>query len=153
MKNKRFVRPFLLSLSCAVFLSACTPVIAQRGNMLEDYQLQQVKAGENTPSDIIRLLGSPTTKDPFDDNVWYYIGQETAKRGILDPEVTKERIVVVQFDPDGYVHRIGDMVDGHISVPISRDKTPTYGNDLTVIQQLLGNIGKFNPQEGTESGR
>jgi outer membrane protein assembly factor BamE (lipoprotein component of BamABCDE complex) len=150
MKNKSFVKPLLIGLSLTA-LAACTPITAQRGNMLEDYQLQEVKAGENTRSDIIRLLGSPTTKDPFHDDVWYYIGQETEKRGILDPEVVKERIVVVQFDPDGYVGRVADVVDGHIEVPVSRDSTPTYGNDLTVIQQLLGNIGKFNPQE--DSGK
>jgi len=145
-------RTLALSLLAATILSACAPQMAQRGNMLENYQLEEVKAGEHTRSDILRILGSPTTKDPFQDDVWYYIGQETAKHGILDPEVVKERIVIVQYDPDGYVGRIADVVDGRIDVPITRDKTPTYGNDLTVIQQLLGNLGKFNPQEAAGAG-
>lgn len=149
-------RKLILSLMAAAALStpmaACAPQMAQRGNMLENYQLEEVKAGEHTRSDIMRILGSPTTKDPFQDDVWYYIGQETAKRGILDPEVVKERIVIVQYDPDGYVGRIADVVDGRIDVPITRNKTPTYGNDLTFFQQLLGNLGKFNPQEATGAG-
>lgn len=147
MKNKIYHKS-LLAILVSATIAACSPTVAQRGNMLENYQLTEVKAGEHTRSDILKILGSPTTKDPFQDDVWYYIGQETEKRGILDPEVVKERIVVVQFDPDGFVGRVADVVDGRIDVPISRDKTPTYGNDLTVIQQLLGNLGKFNPQEG-----
>lgn len=146
--NSTIYNKGLLILLVGVCLAACTPVSAQRGNMLENYQLQEVKAGEHTRSDILRILGSPTTKDPFQDDVWYYIGQDTEKRGVLDSKVVKERIVIVQYDPDGYVGRIADVVDGRIEVPITRDKTPTYGNDLTIMQQLLGNIGKFNPQEG-----
>lgn len=146
MYKTDFTKLLLTAVACGA-MASCTPMTAQRGSMLENYQLEEVKAGEHTRSDILRVLGSPTTKDPFHDDIWYYIGQETAKRGILDPEVTKERIVIVQFDPDGYVGRIADVVDGRIDVPIARDSTPTYGNDLTFFQQLLGNLGKFNPQE------
>ena len=91
---------FLITAS-ATIISACTPVVAQRGNMLEDYQVSEVVTGESKRSDVLRTLGSPTTKSTFDQNVWYYIGHETEKRGIFDPKVTKERIFLVAFDEEG----------------------------------------------------
>ncbi len=130
-------------------VAACSPVTAQRGNMLEDYQISEVKVGESTQSDVLRLIGSPTTQSTFNNNVWYYIGQETQKRGILDDEVVKERIIMVAFDDKGIVREVREETGKRMNdIPYARAKTPTHGNDLTFTQQLLGNLGRFNaPQQ------
>jgi outer membrane protein assembly factor BamE (lipoprotein component of BamABCDE complex) len=139
--------------ACAiVFLSACTPTVAQHGNMLKKEQIAKIEPGVHTRSDVLRILGSPTTQSPFNDNVWYYIGQETEKRGILDPEVTQEEIYVVAFDENETVKTINLADQGRVDVPIERAKTPTHGNDMTVMQQFLGNLGRFNPQENKKPG-
>ncbi len=128
--------------------AACTPTMANRGNLLEDHQLQQIKTGEHTRNDVLKVLGSPTTVAPFDENTWYYIGQETEKRGILDPEILKERVVVVTFSPeDGKVAKVADASKGREDIPVSRESTPTHGQQNSLAQQLLGNLGRFNPQE------
>lgn len=143
MKNK-LILTLLFSLT---LLGACTPTINQRGNLLENYQIDQVVPGVHTKSDALRILGSPTAKSTFDENTWYYIGQETEKHGILDPQITAERIVIVEFDKDGVVQGIGDADAHRLDIPFERSKTPTHGNEMTVMQQLLGNLGRFNPQE------
>lgn len=137
---------FLIS-ACLLALStsACSPTVAQRGNMVEDFQLAQVVPYESTRSDVLRNMGSPTTKSTFDESVWYYIGQETEKRGILDPEVTEERIVLVAFNEEGFVEVVKDVDRERMNIPYARDKTPTHGNETTMMQQFLGNLGKFNP--------
>jgi outer membrane protein assembly factor BamE (lipoprotein component of BamABCDE complex) len=144
MKNRMRKVLLLTAAGTALLTGACTPTVAQRGNMLEDYQMKQVITGIHTRSDVLRLLGSPTTQAPFNDNVWYYIGQETEKHGILDPEVTKERIVAVVFDDEGIVSQVKELDPDRIAIPIERSKTPTHGHDITFMQQLLGNLGKFN---------
>lgn len=136
----------LLAFGACLLLGACTPTVAQHGNMLEDYQIEQIVTGVHTKSDVLRILGSPTTQAPFSDDIWYYIGQETEKRGILDPEVKQERIVIVAFDENGAVETINEASGDRIDIPVARDKTPTHGNDVTFMQQMLGNLGKFNPQ-------
>ncbi len=136
----------MVSLSLlALGTAACSPTVAQRGNLLEDYQLAEIKVNESTRSDVLRSVGSPTTQSTFDPDVWYYIGQEMEKRGILDPEVVKERIVLVAFNDDGYVEAIQDIDRERLNVPYSKDQTQTRGNEVTVMQQFLGNLGKFNP--------
>lgn len=128
-----------------LLLAACAPTVAERGHMVDNAQLQQIMPGTQTKSDVLRILGSPTTESPFDGNIWYYIGQKTEKHGILDPKVVKEKIVTVTFDSDGTVRDISDRSDKpRIDVPVERAETPTKGNDFTFMQQLLGNVGRFN---------
>ncbi|MCB1721348.1 MAG: outer membrane protein assembly factor BamE [Rhodospirillales bacterium] len=138
----------LLLCSALALVNACTPMIAQRGNMVEDFQVQQIVALESTRSDVLNNLGSPTSKSTFNPNVWYYIGQKTEKRGILDPKVIEERIILVAFNEEGFVEAIQDIDRERMNIPYVREKTPTHGNETTVMQQFLGNLGKFNPQTG-----
>lgn len=127
--------------------SACTPMVANRGNLLEDYQMKEIQPGVDSRDEVVRKLGSPTTIAPFDDNTWYYLGQKTSKSGILDAKVTAERIVVVTFNAqDGLVDRVVERRDGREDIPLVQRKTPTTGNEFTVLQQMLGNLGKFNKE-------
>ena len=149
-------RKLLLLLTvCTAFagLNACTPTVANRGNLVSDDQIGEVISGFHTRTDVLRYMGSPTTIAPFDENVWYYIGQETAKKGILDPKVVDERVVQVRFDDEGTVLEVAEIDAGRTDIPVERDRTPTHGNDLTFMQQLLGNVGRFNPAtQGAGSG-
>lgn len=129
-------------------LAGCTPTVAMRGNMIKDEQIAAVELGFNTRSDVLRKMGSPTTKAPFDENIWYYIGQETQKKGILDEKVMEERIIQVTFNDKGVVQTIQDVTSEREDIPFSRDKTKTHGNDYTFMQQLLGNLGRFNTPQG-----
>lgn len=135
-------------LACAA-LGACTPVQATRGNIVEDYRLAEIVPGVSTRTSVLQSMGSPTTVAPFDDNVWYYIGQKTEKRGIFDPKVVDKKVIVVAFNPDGVVQTIDKVNADQIDVPRVRRKTPTSGNEITVMQQLLGNVGRFNKPAGS----
>jgi outer membrane protein assembly factor BamE (lipoprotein component of BamABCDE complex) len=130
------------------FTGGCTPTRNIRGNILQDYQLAEVQVGVDTQSDVLHKFGSPTTKAPFDENVWYYFGQETEKRGILDPEVTSEKVIAVVFNDNGIVEHIEQVDNDRMDLPYVRRKTPTSGHEMTVMQQLLGNMGRFNKEEG-----
>lgn len=125
-------------------VGACSPTTHMRGNMLEEEQITKIKPGIDTPSTVLNKLGSPTAKAPFDDKTWYYIGQETEKRGILDENVVDERIIVIAFNEDGKVASIEEKGNERVDTPYVRDKTPTSGNEMTIMQQFLGNLGRFN---------
>lgn len=135
----------LLGLSIA----ACTPTQATRGNIVEDYRMAEIVPGVSSRTNVLQSLGSPTTVAPFDDNVWYYIGQKTEKTGIFDPKVVDKKVVVVAFNTEGIVDTIENIDADQINVPRVRRKTPTSGNDITVMEQLIGNVGRFNKQKGS----
>ncbi len=129
-------------------LGACSPTQATRGNIVEDYRIAEIVPGVSTRTNVLKSLGSPSTEAAFDENVWYYIGQKTEQRGIFDPKVVDKKIVVVAFTPEGVVQTIQKLDADHIDVPHVRRKTPTSGNENTVMQQLLGNVGRFNAPKG-----
>lgn len=143
---KRFF-PLLLVAVCAAALGGCAASRSVHGNFVDDEDVAQIRAGESTRSDVLRLFGSPTTVAPFDSNVWYYAGQKAEKHGIFDPKVTDSRVLAVVFNPDGTVKSIGGSKDSLNDVPLVGRKTPTYGTESTPIQEFFGNLGKFNPQE------
>lgn len=139
---------YLLAFSSALVagftISGCTPVVSQHGNMVQPYQFEQIEEGRSTRSDVLRAIGSPTTQSTFNPDVWYYIGQEAEKYGILDHDITQEHILVVTFNEDGIVETIAPFDNNRKEIPYAKGKTPTHGNNLTLMQQLLGNLGKFN---------
>ncbi|MBK7361639.1 MAG: hypothetical protein IPJ01_04855 [Micavibrio sp.] len=62
--------------------------------------------------------------------------------------------MVVVFNPDSTVYFLKEMPKGaSLDVPIERSKTPTHGNDMTIMQQMLGNIGRFNTQSNGSATR
>jgi outer membrane protein assembly factor BamE (lipoprotein component of BamABCDE complex) len=54
-------------------------------------------------------------------------------------------ILVVKFNDSGLVEDVthkGDEERRNIS--ISAESTPTEGNQITILEQLLGNLGRYN---------
>lgn len=141
---------FIVSVSL-LSATGCTPTTNVRGSLIDDYKLAQVQEGIDTRTDVLRKIGSPTTVAPFDDSVWYYLGQTMEKKGILDPQVKEERVVVIMFDADGVVEQIQDVENNRQNIPYVDRATPTSGNEVTVMQQMFGNLGRFN-KPGTPTG-
>lgn len=144
---KKIVPFVFVPLACAA-LFGCTPTFDVRGNLLDKQTIAEVQVGVDTQSDVLRKLGSPTTKAPFDDNIWYYMGQRTEKKGILDPKILEERVIRTTFNAEGVLASIEDVSNKRENIPYISDKTPTSGNEMTVMQQLLGNVGRFNKKDG-----
>ncbi len=132
-------------------LASCTPTIAKRGNAIEDDQLQQIVVGESTREDVAKVLGTPTQMATFDDKTWYYIGQRTEKEAFFDPELKEQKIVTVEFTPEGKVSSVTKSgAEKAQDIDVVSAKTPTYGKNLTILQQLLGNIGRPGIPKGKE---
>lgn len=142
--NTNKIQTIVIFLFAGLILGACTPTVANRGHIVEDENLQDIVAGRDTQRSVVKKIGSPSTISTLDPNIWYYIGLTTEKRGILDPKQTNKKIVRVSFDGEGKVAEVESIDRENIDIPISKEKTRTGGNKVTILQQLLGNLGKFN---------
>jgi outer membrane protein assembly factor BamE (lipoprotein component of BamABCDE complex) len=142
MKNTRFKG---ILLAGAISLAACSPVVTTHGNFIDDQELQAVAAGVTTKSTLQSQFGPPSAVAPFNPNIWYYIGQvnETEAFGIR--ETVDRRVIEVTFDKQDRVTSIVEksLEDGK-DIAITDQTTPTYGNEYSLLQQLVGNIGRFN---------
>lgn len=128
-----------------VFLASCTTDVENKGYVTKFSDFSKIKAGESTKYDVIQTLGSPTTTSLFGEETWYYIGKEQTKETFFRPEVKSYDAYEITFNGD-VVKAVSKKDQAALKeVEVSKDYTKTTGNEVTVWQQIFGNLGKFNP--------
>ncbi len=145
-------RRLILATSILGLASACTPTIDVRGNVPAPERLAEVKAGKVTRSDVQALLGTPSSTSTFGDENWYYISSKVQTYAFYKPEELERQVVAISFDQRGVVKDVQTLTlkDGKVVSMESRE-TPTAGRDMSILEQLVGNVGKFN--KGGDKGK
>ncbi len=138
----------------AVLLGGCSLFQMQqttRGNMVDRADLQELIPGISTRADATSLLGTPTAKASFNDNEWIYIGQVTQPRVAQTTAVRKQKVVILTFDDKGVLRGLREL-DGKDGQPLAMvaTTTPSPGAHSSFLQEILGNIGGFNPFGGLQ---
>ena len=139
-----------IALLAALALAGCEPVRKAHGYAPHPDQLARVVVGQDDSASVAQKIGRPSTMGVFDDRTWYYIAREEEQQAFLAPKTVDQRVVVVEFDDKGLVASVDQygLEDGRVIDLVTRT-TPTRGRTLSVVQQLLGNIGRF---EGKSDG-
>ena len=142
--RKAGVKALVTVFVAATALSACAPRVAVRGNLPRAEQLEKIVVGEQKREDVVEILGSPSTLGVFDDKIWYYISRKTEKLAFFDEEVVDQQVIAIYFDDQNTVQAIQQYnKDDLRDIGMVERETPTSGNELSVIEQLLGNLGRF----------
>ncbi len=126
-------------------LGGCAPTYVNHGFAPQIAELDALSAGVDTRGSVLRKLGRPSSTGSFDADVWYYVASRTEKFAFYAPKVVDRTVAAVRFDEAGLVTQVNryGLEDGKV-VDLVTATTPTYGRELTVIQQLFGNIGRIN---------
>ncbi|MEZ5648243.1 MAG: outer membrane protein assembly factor BamE [Alphaproteobacteria bacterium] len=134
-----------LSIVLCAFMIGCAQSTVTQGNMLDEARISKVAVGESTKEDVAAILGSPSAVGTFDDAHWYYIGRQSQKTAFFDPELKDQQIIMISFNDDGVVTEVKKtgLEEVRDISPVARS-TPTSGQEVTVMKQLLGNVGRFN---------
>lgn len=146
----------LMLISC-LLLSSCgwlMPAPQLRGNKVDPESMKELVPGTSTKADVTAVIGSPTARDTFDDNTWLYISEVTQPRiGRVLGELN-QNVVVMNFDDKGVLKSISKLdKDAALPSPMIARTTASPGTEASFLQQLLGNIGRFNPTgAGASSG-
>ena len=140
-------------LTAALLAAGCTVSEDQRGNLPAPEKLAQIQPGSTTKEQVAKILGSPSSESTFNDDTWYYISRKTKQVAFLNARVLDQQVYIVDFDDKGVVKDVGHrtMADGEQVTP-APGATPSPGKELTFIEQLLGNIGRFNSGASAPSG-
>lgn len=145
MTIKTRLSGFLCAAAILCTVSACTPTPRVHGNLIEDFRLENIKVGESNQRDVVQILGTPSSVSTFDDSTWYYIGERTKQTAFFQPEVQKRRILVMNFDDEGTLTAMNDVDESAgQDIDIIRRETESSGRRFTVIQEFVGNLGRFN---------
>jgi outer membrane protein assembly factor BamE (lipoprotein component of BamABCDE complex) len=149
------VQAMLRQSSFAFFLiaalgAACAPIVDQRGNLPSEEQLVQIVPGNTKRDDVLAILGTPSSATKYDDEAWYYISGRTETKAFLKPAEVERKVIIVKFDKKGMVTDINTLglEDGKEFKKVER-VTPTSGSEMTFLEQIFGNIGRFgDPKMG-----
>ncbi len=131
-------------------LSACSPRIDQRGYVPDPDDVSRIKPGVQGRDEVREILGTPSSISAFSDERWYYVSRKTSTTAFFTPEVLDQKVLEIDFDKSGLVQDVHNytLKDAEEIDPVTR-KTPAPGRELSLMEQLIGNIGKFNsPQSG-----
>jgi outer membrane protein assembly factor BamE (lipoprotein component of BamABCDE complex) len=135
---------------------ACTPTIAYNGFQAREDRPQDVQVGVDTKSTVLARLGSASTTATFEPNIWFYISQMTNKVAYKNPKVQTREVVAITFGPDEKVVSVKTygLKNGY-QIAYNKAETPTRGRELSVLEQLLGNIGRGGvlPQDNDPGSR
>lgn len=134
-------------------LSSCAKDIDARGNLPPPEALAQLSIGEQTRQDVRGLLGTPATTAVFDDETWYYISGHTTQYAFYPNHELDRTVYAISFDDRGILKEIRKLglEDGQ-NVNIANRETPTKGREFSLIEQLIGNLGRFSGGPGGPGG-
>lgn len=146
----RFSFPLMAALlGCMI---GCTPTFDNRGNLPHPEDLAKIVAGQTTRDEVQQLLGSPSSSLNYGNESWQYISQRLESVAFFKPDLLERKVVAIDFDAQGVVTRvvIKGLEDGQDIVIVDRE-TPTAGKELTILEQLMGNVGRFSKSDSNDS--
>lgn len=144
---QRSGKPVRQLLAVALILAAagCTPTVSNHGHRLDPDLLAQITPGVTSREQVARTLGSPSSMATFNDRSWYYVSQRSERLSFYQSDVTEQDVVRIDFDANGIVtHVQRHGLEQAQAITPDPNKTRTLGNELTVVQQFIGNVGRFN---------
>ncbi len=133
------------AIALCITLSACSiNRIYTRGNLPDPERVSELVPGESSTGDVIDALGSPSSVSTFSNETWYYISETVEVIAFLSPKVLKRNILIVEFDPKSYMTQVVKLgLDAGRDLAHVERITPTFGQKMTVLDQIIGNFNRF----------
>ena len=94
---------FLFTLSCSV-----NKVKNNHGVLSLEKKFTQIQINKSNTNDIINLLGPPSTKSTFDNNIWIYIERKKTNSSIFklgNQKTIKNNIIVLEISNKGILEK------------------------------------------------
>ena len=147
MNKKQYL---IFSLPAILLLSACEPKIDNRGYVNTEAWQEGIMVGSTTKDEILARFGSPSVQSSFGDETWYYISARKETTAFFKPDLAEQHVVRMVFDENGVVSNVENYdKENAQDFDLATRVTPTEGHKLTFIEQLIGNIGRFNRPGGS----
>lgn len=138
---------YALSSCSLLFLSGCA-TLTTHGHEIDPLHLKQVKIGQTTKKKVTEMFGTPSAVSTFNNNVWFYISDTTSTRAFFSPKVLKSNVTCIEFNEAGLVQGLDSLTEAdQVIIAHIRRTTPTSGHKFGVVEQMFGNIGRFNGKD------
>ena len=133
------------AIAVALALQACAPIIRNHGYIPRESELATLAVGADSRDEVIAKIGRPSTTSLLGDQSLYYVQSRFRNFAFLPPLEVNREVLALSFLPDGRlgnVERFG-LERGRVVQLEPRITGPVFA-DRTFINQLFGNIGRFD---------
>ncbi|MGY6696497.1 MAG: outer membrane protein assembly factor BamE [Roseinatronobacter sp.] len=139
----RFLIPVFL-----LMVVACSPTQRFHGYAPDDVQLADVIVAQDTRESVAEKIGRPNLTGVMEGGDWYYVQSDWLHEGWRAPVEVRREVVRISFDTSDRVRNVErfGLEDGEV-VALSRRVTSSGPTGTTLLRQLLGNFGQFNPAQ------
>lgn len=137
--------PIAAALALGLTLSACsgTGLVSTRtqGYSIPADAIQQIRPGSSAAL-VTAVLGSPQTTSTFgNETAWYYVETKVNQTAFGLTTVQERTVLAIYFDNNNRVtdRAVYTLQDGRV-IAMEQRRTPSFGEDRTFVQQLLGSF-------------
>ncbi|HYG48814.1 MAG TPA: outer membrane protein assembly factor BamE [Allosphingosinicella sp.] len=143
----------LIAVAAGLATGGCTKTQDLQGYLVDETLVSAVQPGIDNKESVQSTLGRPTFTGTFDQNDWYYVSRRTKNYAFRHPRVNVQTVLHVRFDPAGNVTSVQRRgLEDVVSIDPMDDKTPTLGRNMSIWDELFGNIGAVGAGGATGPG-
>ena len=128
-------------------VAGCGLETYQSGDLPTQKRLESIKVGDSKEK-VLRVLGTPnytSTKAEGTDDLMIYAQTNKSSRLFFNPKVTNQDVYLFVFNEKGVVSETKHLtLDDAKKVVYESKTTPVEGKNLSVLEQLAENFGRYN---------
>ena len=138
---------FAIAAAALLSLGACSASYRNHGYVPPQEDLEQISIGVDTRASVQETLGPAASSSVVGDTGLYYVRSRVRSFAIMEPQVIEREVIAISFDGRGVVRNVErfGLEKGQV-VPLARRVTDSGVTNKTFLRQLLGNLGRYNPQ-------
>lgn len=144
IRPARHMRKALATAVIAASIFACAPVVDNRGYVFNESLLPQIQKGATDTDALMTIFGSPSTVSTLNGGAYYYISSKVVTESYRAPEEVERKVLAIYLDGQNTVRdfAVYGLEDG-IIIPIVARTTRAQGQELSFIEQIFTNLGRF----------
>ena len=113
------------------------------------YEQNFILVNKSNKNDVIKVLGEPSTKSNFDNNVWFYIEQKKQNKSIVKlgkQYIEENNVLTIYFDNKGIVSKKKFLDKNDLNqIEFAKKETkPIYNNNSFMYEFLTSFRDKVN---------
>ena len=129
-----------------ITVTNCTPkkVVKHHGIPFLEKKQNLLVLNESNKNDVIKILGNPSTKSFFDDNIWIYIERKQTQselKNLGKMEIYKNDVLVVEFDDLGILKnkKLND-INKMENIIIAKETTENVNKNKSFLYDFMSSM-------------
>ena len=129
-----------------ITVTNCAPkkVVKHHGVPFLEKKQNSLVLNESNKNDVIKILGNPSTKSFFDDNIWIYIERKQTQselKNLGKMEIYKNDVLVVEFDDLGILKnkKLND-INKMENIMIAKETTENVNKNKSFLYDFMSSM-------------